>query len=363
MILKPFSNHMNISYKDFLLQNYFIAMNNRGLKKINLKGINIISKENDQSFTELREFDLIRRNFNDFTLTPELVSAEEKPLVEEIVNNRLAKVNKNGEQDVSFYNLGAAFSIEMFDIIWIFELSSDEIGAALESMKETLDSTGKSDVFEKWVQTSDKYLRYLENPADHALFTEARNDCEKCIEDYDKNLFAHFMLGLIYLKPTIFYNTGKAVEEFTKTRNISGELENTYINAMCDYMLAWIAYINSDYKKAITYSLSAIDNEFMNIPEIYYNIAKYYAADKDPENSIKYLDEAIHRFDFIYSVKADIDDDFKLIKPELVKYFIKLRDVKKNNLFQKLNDFGISFVTEKECPASVSGALKDVENI
>jgi hypothetical protein len=346
MIQKPFSRLLNISYRDFLNQNYFIALNNHSLKKINLKGLNTISKANDPDFVEIEEGQIIQRKFESFDLSPELIVNEEKELVAEIIKERLEKTDQYGNMDISFNNLGAAFSIEMIDIVWIFEMSSEEFRKGLAVIEDSLHFCEKADSYNKFIESSKKYLEYLENPSEHKLLSEVKQGFEDCVKDYDGNPFAHFMLGLIYHRPTVYFDLKKSVKEFSEAKRYSLEIENHYMTAMCNYMIAWFSYLESDVDKAIELSLVAIDNEFMNIPEIYFNLSKYYAINKDHENSLKYLDEAIRRFDILYAIKADIDDDFKLIRQELKKYFFKLKEEEKSKVKDRLKEMGINFTSE-----------------
>lgn len=358
MILKPFSRSMNISYRDFLNQNYFVALNDHGLKKINLKGINKISKENDPNFTEIPEENLVPRKFEDFNLSPELIKNEEKQTVANVVKGRLEKVDKDGDVEISFSHLGAAFSIDMLDIVWIFEMASGEVTGGLEVIKDSMNFCDKGSTFDLTIESSKKYLKYLENPSDHGLLVNVKQGFEDCIKEYDGNPFAHFMLGLIYHRPTVFYDLKKSIFEFSKAKEFFVEIENHYLKELTDFILAWLYYIDSDTDKAIELSLEAIEEKFMSIPEIYYNVSKYYASKNDSENSIKYLDEAIRKFDYFYAIKADIDDDFNNIKPELTKYFFKLKEEEKSKIMLKLNEIGINFVADKKDPQELSGSIE-----
>jgi len=346
MIQKPFSRLLNISYRDFLNQNYFVALNNHGLKKINLKGLNTISKANDPDFVEIEEDQIIQRKFESFDLSSELIVNEEKELVAEIIKERLERTDQDGNMDISFYNLGAAFSVEMIDIVWIFEMSSEEFKKGLAIIEDSLHFCDKADSYNKFIESTKKYLKYLENPSEHKLLSEVKQGFEDCIKDYKGNPFAHFMLGLIYHRPTVYFDLSRSLKEFSEAKRYSLEIENQFMAAMCNYMIAWFSYLDSDIDKAIELSLVAIDNEFMNIPEIYFNLAKYYASIKDHENSLKYLDEVIRRFDFLYAVKADIDDDFKQIRQELKNYFIKLKDEEKSKVKDRLKEMGVIFASE-----------------
>lgn len=343
MILKPFSRSMNISYRDFLNQNYFVALNDHGLKKINLKGINKISKENDPDFKEIEEKDIIPRKFEEFNLTRDLIAEEEKDFISDISKKRLEPTDSSETADISFYKLGATFTFEMLDIVWLNETANTEIQNALDVIKDSLIFSGKGELNDIFTGLTQKYLKYLENPSDNKLFSEIKEGIEECIKNYNENPFSHIFLGMIFLRPSRYFDMNKANEEFLSAKKYSLEIENHYILGYCNFVLAWIAYLNDDTDSAIELSNEAIDSEFMNIPEIYFNLAKFYASRKDHENALKYLDEAIKRFDFFYSVKADIDEDFSLIKNELTLYFKKLRDEEKAKVNEKLYSIGITF--------------------
>jgi len=175
---------------------------------------------------------------------------------------------------------------------------------------------------------------------------QVKEGFELCKKGYQGNPFPHFFLGLINLRPTIYFNIDLSLNEFIEAKKCSDEIEIFYMSAISSLMIAWIYYIKKETDKAIDYSLKAIDMEFMNLPELYFNLGKYYAAKKDSDNAIKCLDEAIRRFDYLYAVKADIDDDFNLIKPELINYFVKLKDEEKSKVMSRLSDLGISFKTD-----------------
>lgn len=243
MILKPFSVSMKISYRDFLNQNYFIALNNHGLKKINLKGINTISKANDPNFIEIEENKIIQRKFELFDLSSDLINNNEKDLVTTIIKERLERVDKDGNVDVSFYNLGAVFSIEMIDIVWIFEMSSNEVRKGLEVITDSLKFCEKEESMNVFINSVNRYLKHLENPSDHKLLIEAKKGFESCINEYNGNPFAHFMLGLVYHRPTLFFDLKRSLKEFSEAKRYSIEIENHYMTAMCDYMTAWLAYL------------------------------------------------------------------------------------------------------------------------
>ncbi len=77
------------------------------------------------------------------------------------------------------------------------------------------------------------------------------------------------------------------------------------------------------------------------IPEVYYNLAKYYAYLGEAEQSLGYLDHSIQQFDPLYSLKAEFDPDFEEIREELSAYFLRIRDQEAQQLKQKLSIFGL----------------------
>lgn len=348
MILKPFSHQAEMDYKAFLRQNYYVLLKENIIKKLNLKGINKISKENDDSFIELNESQIISRKFEDQILSPDLISEAEIPVISEIAKEKLEKNEDSKVKEISFLTLGSSFPSEMFDIVWVLEMASQEIKSGLEVIKDSIIFSEKSDNFEKCTENFKIYKNYLENPSDYKLLKSAKEGFEKCIEDYKGNPFPHFYLGLIYHRPTNIFDLDKSLNEFIEAKKYADEIENHYFSAICGFIISWLYYVNNDLDKAIECSLGAIENEFMNLPEIYFNIAKYYAAKKDSENAIKYLDEAIRRFDHLYAIKADIDEDFSLIKPELLKYFTNLKEEERTKVTNALNEMGISFVDSKD---------------
>ena len=343
MILKPFSVSMNVNYREFISQNYFMILPDHGLKRVNLKGINKISKENDSAFKELEEKDIIPRKFEDMKLTCELVTEGDKSYILDIARKRLEPSDKESCTDINFNSLGAAFSFEMLDIVWLNEMEKAEIHQALDVIKDSLVFNGKGDLNEKFKILTHKYSKYLENPSDNSQLSDVKSGIEECIKNYYENPFSHILLGMIYLRPTSNFDLNKAFEEFISAKKYSQEIENHYLLGCCNFVLAWISYVKADTNKAIEFSHEAIDNEFMNIPEIYFNLAKFYASLKDHENALKFLDEVIKRFDLLYAIKADIDDDFNLIKYELKQYFIGLKVNEKAKATEMLSSMGVFF--------------------
>jgi tetratricopeptide (TPR) repeat protein len=344
MLLKPFSTRSGIAYKDFLRQNYFCSVSGRGLKKINLKGINKIGASSGNDFKEYSENEIFQRKIEDLKLTEVLINDDEKAQVSEITKPRLEAI---GEKAISFSELGAVFTFEMIDIVYCSNILYGELTHGLDIIKDSMIFAEKPKSFERFIATAEKYARYLENPSEYSLFIECKTEFELCIKDYDSNPYDHFFLGLIFHRPTSFFDPERSIEEFIKAGELSKEIEDHYMTALCNFIVSWLKYVNKDLQSAIGLLIEATDEEFMNIPEIYYNLSKFYAADGDSERSLTYLEEAIERFDYFYAIKADMDDDFSVIRKDLSLFFEKLRDEERSKIISRLNEYGVSIGQNK----------------
>ncbi len=340
MLLKPFSVNSVQTYKEFLLQNYFFRIPDKGLKKINLKGINKIGSANNEGFHEFAEADILQRSVEDYDLNTVLVASEEKPALTDLMKARFVNMQQNGK--LSFSNTGSAFSIELLDIIFLDELKSGELIKSLEIIKDSMIFAEKGNIFESFAKCLESYEKYLENPSDHKLFSDTKEELESGLETYEANPFAHFLLGLIYHRPTSFFDPEKSVEAFLKAKKFSEEIEDHYLKALSDFMISWLFYLKRDFDAAVDYLQKSADEEFLGIPETYYNLSKFYAAKNDADKAVAYLDEAVARFDFFYALKADLDDDFKEIKSELQTYFEKLRKEEREKVSAMLSELGVS---------------------
>jgi len=345
MILKPYSHNLGISYKDFLLQNYFILINKTNLKRVNVKGINKISSSNNNEFEEFNDDEIINRRFEDMQLSSVLISKGNISEINDLARSRLVPADGEIHHGLSFFGLGAVFSIEMFDIIWLEELMTEAHRSSIEIIKDTMIFGEKSHLFEEFINHLKIYEKYLQNPSEFDLIKNIKFKTEKILEEYNENPYDHFLLALIYHRPTSFYNLSEAKKELIKSRELSAEIENNELEALCDMMIAWLSYIDKDYDNAIEISQKALDLEFFSVPEIYFNLSKFYAAKGDAVNSLHYLDEVIRGFDYLYALKADIDDDFNKIRNELDDYLLIARDTSKNSIMKRLNNMGITFIS------------------
>lgn len=344
MLLKPYSVNSGIDYLDFLKSNYICRIKDHGLKKINAKGLNKIGKANDPDFKELTEENIHKRKFEELELSSILISEEEKKDAIQILKTRF---DERSDSEINFSEAGSSFTIEIADIISVDEMRYGDLAKGIEIIKDSMIFADKADAFERFCDYLLKYTRYLENPSEFQLIEESRSGFENCIRAYPENPYAHFLNGLIYHRPTKFHNLDKSVSCFRNAKRYSHEIEDHYMKALSGFMLSWLYYVKNDPEAAIKELLEVADEEFMRIPEVYYNLSKFYACKNDPENAIKYLDEAVTRFDYFYALKADIDDDFNQVRPELIKYYKKLISEEKEKITESLKQFGINLKSDK----------------
>lgn len=345
MLLKPFSNLWDISYLDFLKQNYVVNIPNIGLKKINLKGINRINESNFKDSKEIEEKQLVKRNFEDMDFSPTLINKNEMEAAKKLLDGRTSYESEDSEikiQKLSFYDFGAIFSIEQLDILWMFEVKDDDLASGIDIINDSLNFSEKQDILEIFENSMLKFSKYLENPAKNFLLQEALKGFEKSVEGYKENPFAYFYLGLIYHRPTDLYDLKKSKDFFILSEKYAKEIENDLLVALCNFMIGWISYVEGDLDKAIEGSLKAIERDSILIPEAYYNLSKFYALKRESGKSIEYLDKVIDGLDNIYSLKADIDDDFKDIREELDNYFVELSKSGKEMVNSLLEEYGIT---------------------
>lgn len=338
MLLKPYSINSDINYQDFLKSNYIFRIKDQGLKRVNSKGLNKIGKANDPEFEEITEENIPKRKIEELELNPVLISEEEKRDASEILKVRF---DEKSENKFNFSDIGSSFTIEIADIIAVNEMKSGDLSKGIEVIKDSMIFAEKGEAFECFMINLEKYLKYTENPSEIRFLEESKTGLENCLSDYQANPYANFLLGLIHHRPGVYFDLDKSAEYFEESKKHSAEMEDHYMKALSGFMISWLFYINNETENAIKELLEVADEEFMRIPEVYFNMSKFYALQNDHENSIKYLDEAITRFDYFYALKADIDDDFKNIKPELIKYFEKLINDEKDKISENLKQYGI----------------------
>ena len=226
--------------------------------------------------------------------------------------------------------------------MWIFELKDDDLASGMDIINDSLEFSEKQDILEIFEDSMSKFSKYLENPAKNLLLQESLEGFERSIKGYKENPFAYFYLGLIYHRPTDLHDLKKSKDYFILSEKYAKEIENDLLVALSNFMVGWISYVEGDLDKAIEVTLRAIESDSILIPESYYNLSKFYALKRESGKSIEYLDKVIDGLDNIYSLKADIDDDFKDIREELDNYFVELSKTGKEMVNSMLEEYGIT---------------------
>lgn len=318
-----------------------------GTKKVNLKGINRINETNFKGYKPIIQDQLIERNFEVMTFSPTLINSETEH-AKRLLQQRAIDENENSEIKIQKYTMNdfaAIFTIELFDLLWINEVVSGDLTDDMDVIRDSMtfgEHVKELDIFEK---SMGKYSKYLENPAKHTYLEDAYEGFKNTIKGYKENPFAYFYLGLIYHRPSHYYDLEKSKEAFKNAEKYALENERKVFSAYIDFILGWICYVEGNIDEAINVTLQSLDKDLIILSETYYNLAKYYACKKDAVNSIKYLDIAVANADNFYTLKANIDDDFNPIKEELEKYFIHLRDEARKIVNSSLSEYGISLKT------------------
>ena len=95
---------------------------------------------------------------------------------------------------------------------------------------------------------------------------------------------------------------------------------------------------------------------YPQLSEGFYHVAKYSALLKEPETSIQSLQTAIIA-DREYAVKVDIDHAFDPIRSHVLELLARMRDAKKNECQNKLNQAPTAFKDASEWHMEESGSL------
>ena len=238
-------------------------------------------------------------------------------------------------------SLKASFDIGMTKVISQFELQRSELKDGFNKLADLLENSRKTEARERYLDGKAEYEKYQQFPDEPQFLTDALEYLKLSIEIYKGNPYAHFYLGHIYQEPAIYYDLKKSLEHYKLCATYGKGTQNDSITALGYFNASWVSYVLEDVDEAI--NLAELSKNFDDdLPENWYNLAKYHAYKKEPRKSLTYLDTAIKRFDPNYTVKANMDiDSTKNIKPALETYFLEIRDDEAKELDDKLKNFGI----------------------
>ena len=222
--------------------------------------------------------------------------------------------------------LKASFDMGMANIVSQFELQRKEIEAGFEQLVDTLKNQRKIEARERFLDGKNHYEQYLRHPEESQFLTDAYEYLGESVKLYKGHPFSHLYLGHIFQEPDRYYDPGRARDHYQLCATYAKGLENKKLSALGYFMAAWMSYVMREFEEAITLGLLSAEFDPREIPENYYNLAKYYACSRNAEKSLEYLDLAIKQFDPLYAIKAELDEDFHWIQDELNAYFIRIRD-------------------------------------
>lgn len=220
----------------------------------------------------------------------------------------------------------ASVDMGMMNIVSQFELQRAEIQDGFEKLTDILENNRKTEARERYRDGKLEYERYLLHPDEPQFLTDAYDYLQESIKIYRGNPFCHLYLGHIYQEPAHYFDLEKALEHYQLCATYAKGIPNAPLAALGYFMAAWISYVSGDLESAIASGEKALEFDPNGIPENYFNLAKFYARKKDAKSALERLDTAVNKFDATYTVKADMDDDFQEIRPDLDAYFEQIRD-------------------------------------
>lgn len=246
----------------------------------------------------------------------------------------LAEALNNG-----FDAMISSFDMGMNNIVSHMEFQTETMKQGLKNISKLLENQNKTLAFERYKDAVREYENYLVNQ-ELILLDDAYNYLQESLASFKGNPYVYFYLGNIYMIVDAnkkYFDLDKAIENYSLAVLYSkspDKRNNMRLAAMSAFNAAWASYANNNVKKAIEFAENS--KEYSDhIAENRYNLAKFYAYQGKAEDSIKNLDFVIKKYDPNYTLKANIDSDFNIIKEERNRYFESLRDEKR----KMYNDF------------------------
>ncbi|MDX2249726.1 MAG: hypothetical protein SF052_23280 [Bacteroidia bacterium] len=237
--------------------------------------------------------------------------------------------------------LRAALDMGMVSIVSQFELQRSEIQVGFDRMTHILENNRKTEAHERYRDGKLEYERYLQHPDEPQFLTDAHEYLQESVRIYRGNPFCHLYLGHIFQEPAQYYDLRKSLEHYQLCATYAKGIPNPPLAALGYFLSAWINYVLGNVDAAIEDGEKVREFDPDGIPENYFNLAKFYARKKDASKALQRLDFAIQKFDPTYSLKADIDDDFQDIRPELDVYFENIRTAAAQTWEGKMKEMGI----------------------
>lgn len=237
--------------------------------------------------------------------------------------------------------LKSSMDMGMMNIVSQFELQRTEIKEGFDLLTNILENNRKTEARERYRDGKEAYDKYLQHPDEPQFLTDALEYLKESVGIYRGNAFCHLYLGHIYQEPAKYYDLNRSLEHYKLCATYAKGMPNDGLAALGYFMAGWISYVLEDVEGAIELSEKALEFDQVGLPENYYNLAKFFACNKQEEKAIQYLDIAVRKFDPMYTLKASIDEDFSHVQEALDDYFIQIRDEEAKALEKSLHNFGV----------------------
>ncbi|MEM7656890.1 MAG: hypothetical protein AAF399_12230 [Bacteroidota bacterium] len=235
--------------------------------------------------------------------------------------------------------LNASLDMGMMNILSQFELQRGEIQEGFDKLTGLLENSRKTEAEERYRDGKQDYERYLQLPDEPQFLTDAYDYLQESVRIYRGNPFCHLYLGHIYQEPAQYFDLDKSLEHYQLCATYAKGIPNKSLAALGYFMAAWIAFAKGELETAIQHGEAAKEYDPDGIPENYYNLAKFYAVRANPTSALYHLETVIRQYDPRYSLKADSDEDFTPIRPELDAFFERLREEAANDWEQKMKPY------------------------
>ncbi|MEM6633625.1 MAG: hypothetical protein AAF694_28385 [Bacteroidota bacterium] len=368
-LLIPYSRKKNLDYYVHKQYNRFLHVLGVGIQRVAEEHARTIAEANLKAGREIRHS--LDKGFQQVEASQRAIEStliQQNDILETGFNNLEIRLYKGFEQNAKGLNevanrvdnlgqviiesgdklfLGlsgvkASVDMGMMSLLSQFELQRKEMKQGFELLADLLENSQKTQARERYKDGLHSFETYLKHPDEPQFLTDARAYFLKSIEGFRGNPFAHLYLGHIYEEAALYYDLEKAQEHYMLCATYAKGMENNGLACVGYFMASWMAYVRGEIDAALSLGKNAIQMDADRIPEVYYNMAKFHAYAGQAEPAMQYLATAIDRFDPLYSLKADQDQDFQGIREELSSFFTQLRDRAAKRWEEKLGTFGLT---------------------
>ncbi|MEM7372035.1 MAG: hypothetical protein AAF587_25690 [Bacteroidota bacterium] len=260
-------------------------------------------------------------------------------VADRVDNVGMAVIASSDKLQQGIQGLNASLDMGMMNIVSQFELQRADIQEGFDRLANLMENSRKTEAEERYRDGKQAYEQYLQHPDEPQFLIDALDYLQESIRIYRGNPFAHLYLGHIFQEPAQFYDLSKSLEHYQLCATYAKGIPNPSLAAFGYFMTAWIHYVSGELDEAIRAGELVKKYDPDNLPENYYNLAKFHACKQEQKAALTELDVAIRKFDPLYSVKADMDEDFDLIRDALDVYFEEIREDAAKDWEEKMDDW------------------------